>query len=164
MNTLKTLRKKAMLTQVEAAKMCGVSRRTFQTYEEKGQVNNVYDELVKALEDMGINGVTPPVLSIRYIKEKTNSIFAKYESVRCAFLFGSYSRNEATPQSDVDILIVSEPMGLQFYGLASELEKELGKRVDLLSHRQLSDNEEFLARLLIEGIKIYGQKPNQTEN
>ena len=47
-------------------------------------------------------------------------------------------------------------MGLKFYGLASELEKELKKDVDLQTHRQILDNAEFVEALLTEGIKIYG--------
>ena len=161
MNELKQLRKQSQLTQVEAAKMCGVSRRTFQTYEEKGDINCTYDDLVKMLQEMSNH---PPILPLRYIKEKASAIFAKYEDVRCAFLFGSYARQEATSKSDVDILIVAEPMGLNFYGLAADLEEALGKQVDLLSHRQITDNEDFLARLLTEGIKIYENRSKQTKS
>ena len=161
MNTLKQLRKQSQLTQIEAAKICGVSRRTFQTYEEKGNINCTYEDLVKLLNEIKDH---PLILPLRYIKEKASEIFAKYKDVRCAFLFGSYSRKEATSKSDVDILIVADPMGLDFYGLAAELEEALGKQVDLLSHRQIVDNEEFLARILMEGIKIYEQRSEQIEN
>ena len=37
MNALRSLRKEMQLTQVEAAQICGVSRRTYQTYEENGK-------------------------------------------------------------------------------------------------------------------------------
>ena len=168
MNTLKEARKKAGLRQVDAADLCGVSRRTYQTYEEQGKKddveNSTYDFLLAKLEEIGINEYTPPILSIRFIKAKTSEIFAKYKEVRCAYLFGSYARNEATVQSDVDILVVAPSMGLKFYALAADLESALHKKVDLLSHRQLSDNEEFLARFLMEEIKIYGQSFNKTKN
>ena len=168
MNTLKEARKKAGLRQVDAAQICGVSRRTYQTYEEKGKTYNVdkstYDDLLAKLEEMGINEYTPPILNVKFIKMKTSEIFANYKEVRCAYLFGSYSRNEATVQSDVDILIVAPTMGLKFYSLAADLESALHKKVDLLSHRQLEDNEEFLARFLTEGIKIYGQNFNEITN
>ena len=156
METLREVRKKANLTQVGAAKLCGVSRRTYQTYEEKGPISDVYDVLLQSLKEGGFMGDEPALLSARYIKSIVAKIFAQYKEVRCAFLFGSYARDEATAKSDVDILIVAEPMGLEFYGLASDLEGNLGKSVDLLTHRQLLDNEEFLARVLKEAIKIYG--------
>ena len=156
METLKQVRKKTGLTQIQAAKLVGVCRRTYQTYEEEGRINDVYDEILNKLKEMGITDGNPSILNVKFIKDATRQVFAKYEEVRCALLFGSYARKEATIASDVDILIVAKPMGLKFYGLASELEKVLGKPVDLLTHRQLDNNEEFLARILEEGIRIYG--------
>lgn len=156
MDTLKEVRKQIGITQVDAAKLCGVSRRTYQTYEERGNISDAYDEILSKLKELGITEKGPSLLNIRLIKEKTKTVFAKYEEVRCAFLFGSYARNEATVKSDVDILIVSSTMGLKLYRLADELEEALGKKVDLSTHRQITDNESFLARLLTEGIKIYG--------
>ena len=157
METLKQIRKSLHMTQVDAAKICGVSRRTYQTYEENAAKNDMSEELLKLLKEMGITDKGPALLNVRYIKRRTSEIFAKYPEVRCAYLFGSYARGEATVKSDVDIVIVeSNAMGLKFYGLAADLEESLGKDVDLLSHRQLSDNDEFLARILTDGVKIYG--------
>ena len=165
METLKQIRKNLHMNQVDAAKVCGVSRRTYQEYEEKQIQNSTFDEILAKLKEMGINGKGPALLNIRYIKQKTSEIFAKYPEVRCAYLFGSYARGEATTKSDVDIVIVeNEAMGLKFYGLAAELEEKLGKEVDLLSHRQLSDNDEFLARVLTDGVKIYGPSLNKIKN
>ena len=58
---------------------------------------------------------------------------SRYPIQRLA-LFGSVARNEATPDSDVDILVeFSKPVGFQFLELAHELEILLGKKVDLVS-------------------------------
>lgn len=60
---------------------------------------------------------------------------ARYPIRRLA-LFGSYARNEVTPDSDIDIDILvefSQPVGLQFLQLAQELEQLLHKHVDLVS-------------------------------
>ena len=67
METLKDVRKKTGLTQVQAAKLIGVSRRTYQTYEEKGSINDVYDEILAKLKEMGITDKDPALLNIRYI-------------------------------------------------------------------------------------------------
>ncbi|RCK80066.1 MAG: Nucleotidyltransferase [Candidatus Ozemobacter sibiricus] len=49
-------------------------------------------------------------------------------------LFGSWARNDAAPESDVDLLVeLARPIGLQFVTLADELEKILQTRVDLVS-------------------------------
>lgn len=49
-------------------------------------------------------------------------------------LFGSYARDEATPDSDIDVLVeFSQPVGFQFFDLARELEGLLNHPVDLVS-------------------------------
>jgi len=57
-------------------------------------------------------------------------------------LFGSILRDDFSPDSDVDILIEFEPgvrMGLfKFMGLAMELEKIVGRKVDLREAEDLS--------------------------
>ncbi|MCI7007594.1 MAG: nucleotidyltransferase domain-containing protein [Parabacteroides sp.] len=57
-----------------------------------------------------------------------------------AWLFGSFSREEQTPDSDVDILVLldkSRPIGLKFFGMWSDLEDLLGRKVDLVSEGTL---------------------------
>ena len=161
MEKLIEVRKELSLTQVQAAELIGVSRRTYQSVEERKRRNAKVDSYIAQLKERFKEGNKSLILSTRYIKKVSSEIFAKYKEVRCAYLFGSYARREATAKSDVDILIVSETMGLSFYGLAAELEEKLGKSVDLLTHRQLNDNAEFLAKFLKEGVKIYGQNANQ---
>ncbi|MFZ1659127.1 MAG: nucleotidyltransferase family protein [Flavobacteriales bacterium] len=54
--------------------------------------------------------------------------------IRSLALFGSVSRNEDRPGSDVDVLVeFSEPVGMQFIRLAEELQMLLGRKVDLVS-------------------------------
>jgi predicted nucleotidyltransferase len=49
-------------------------------------------------------------------------------------LFGSYARDEAGPDSDVDLLVdLSKPLGLRFYSLAEDLQDLIGLNVDLLT-------------------------------
>jgi uncharacterized protein len=53
-------------------------------------------------------------------------------------LFGSYARNEQTPESDMDFLVeFKEPVGIEFVDLLIELESILGVEVDLISKRTL---------------------------
>ncbi len=52
-----------------------------------------------------------------------------------AYLFGSYSRNEADHESDVDILVeldYSKHIGLGFVQMKFDLEEKLRKEVDLV--------------------------------
>ena len=161
METLKQVRKKTGLTQIQAAKLVGVSRRTYQTYEECGKLNDVYDEILKKLKDMGITDKGPALLNIKYIKEVSQQVFAKHKEVQCAYLFGSYAREEATVQSDVDFLIIAPDLGgFDFAGLRGELRQALGKEVDLVNHTTLLSSEKMLRDLLNQGVKIYGKRTN----
>jgi predicted nucleotidyltransferase len=48
--------------------------------------------------------------------------------------FGSYSRNEQTDKSDIDILVeFRKPIGWEFFDLQEFLENELNIKVDLVS-------------------------------
>ena len=59
-----------------------------------------------------------------------------------AYLFGSYARNEADYQSDIDILVdldYSQRIGLQFIQMKIDLEELLNAKVDLVSVNGLSE-------------------------
>ena len=66
------------------------------------------------------------------IKNKSKRILRKYKIAK-AGIFGSYARGEQKKSSDVDILI-KYPKGLGFIKIKNELEKELGKKVDLVEY------------------------------
>jgi uncharacterized protein len=54
--------------------------------------------------------------------------------------FGSYSRNEQTEKSDIDILVdFSKPIGWIFFDLQDFLEEELKTKVDLVSIKALKE-------------------------
>ena len=157
MNQLQQKRKELGITQIQAARACGVSRRTYQTYEETKTINSTFKELVKKLEEMGIMDGSNYSCSVQGIKYVCRKLFKeKYPEVQAAYLFGSYARGEANGHSDIDILVVCPPMGMKFYGMAAELEQELHKEVDVHTHRQLVNNAQFAEQVLIDGIKIYG--------
>jgi hypothetical protein len=61
--------------------------------------------------------------------------------VQRAYLFGSYSRNEAVADSDVDILVeldYSQHIGLGFISMKLDLEEKLHKKIDLVSSNAIS--------------------------
>jgi uncharacterized protein len=72
---------------------------------------------------------------------KALQFFFTDKPVQKAFLFGSYTRNEAVLESDVDILVeldYSAHIGLGFIKMKNDLEKILKKKVDLISSRAVS--------------------------
>lgn len=73
------------------------------------------------------------------MKQKIAEYF-KTQPVLKAWLFGSYSRGEERPDSDVDILVAldySQPIGLRFFGMWEDLEDMLNKDVDLVTEGSL---------------------------
>ncbi len=70
------------------------------------------------------------------IIQRIQDFFLK-EPVKRAWVFGSFSRMEEKPDSDIDILVDldrSVPMGLLKYaGMINELESILGRKVDLVA-------------------------------
>jgi predicted nucleotidyltransferase len=72
------------------------------------------------------------------IKRKIVPLLKK-EGVTRAGIFGSYARGEQKRSSDIDILIeVRKGTGLfKFIGIKQELEKKLGKKVDLLTYKSI---------------------------
>ena len=155
-NILRQKRKELGLTQEQAAKACGVSRRTYQTYEETNIVNTTSDTLIKKMEQLGNS--KEYVYSVTTIKRICNSIFTKYSQVECAYLYGSYARNEASSKSDIDILVICHGMGLKFFEMNTDLEEALNKKVDIQTHDQIGENIDFLENILVDGIKIYRKK------
>lgn len=68
-------------------------------------------------------------------------LFFKTKPVLKAYIFGSYSRGDATSNSDIDLLLdldYSQPVGFEFIEMKQELELLLGKRIDLVSSRGIS--------------------------
>ncbi|WP_122465110.1 nucleotidyltransferase family protein [Brevundimonas lutea] len=53
-------------------------------------------------------------------------------------LFGSYARDEAGPDSDVDLLVeMTKPLGFNFFSVEDELSDVLGARVEMGTERAM---------------------------
>jgi predicted nucleotidyltransferase len=53
-------------------------------------------------------------------------------------LFGSYARDEAGPDSDVDLLVeMSKPLGFDFFGVERRLGERLGLKVEMGTERSM---------------------------
>lgn len=87
-----------------------------------------------------------------------HTVFMRYP-VRKAALFGSMSRKDSTPSSDVDLLVemLPEGVGLPFFALQAELQEVLGKHVDMLTYTSLHRDADatFLRNALQDERVIY---------
>ncbi|WP_449455643.1 nucleotidyltransferase family protein [Streptococcus suis] len=102
------------------------------------------------------------VYTIEEIKEKVQPIAEKYHLSK-VYLFGSYARNEADEESDIDLMVSTAgpvAQGFGFFGLYDEFEDVFGKEVDLISQDSISNATnlsalEVYASILEEGILLY---------
>lgn len=154
---LKDLRLSKKYTQKQMASILGISLRSYKQYENDPSKRDTfkYKYLCNQIESLLKIDESHGVLLKEEIIEKVNDVFKNYDIEFC-YLFGSYSRGEATPKSDVDLLVSTKITGMAFYGLAETLRESLHKNIDLLNVDQLLNNKELLNNILKEGIKIYG--------
>lgn len=94
------------------------------------------------------------VYTIDEIKDIIKPIMQKY-NVEEAYLFGSYARGEATPDSDIDFIIDfdEEATLLTLADVMTELEAAFGKEIDIVSHN--SAPASFMFNILDEEILMY---------
>lgn len=90
---------------------------------------------------------------LRILHQQRMELAGQYH-VASLSLFGSVARDEARPDSDVDLLVeFSQPVGLfQFIELQQKLEALLGSKVDLGTPRSLKPR--IKERVLREAIRV----------
>lgn len=104
------------------------------------------------------------IFTVDELKQKIEPIAKKYE-LRAVYLFGSYARNDATDNSDVDILIDREGSKIKgmfdMGGLYNDLRDSVGKEIDLVTTQTLEQKSTnwrtplFIKNVQTERIKIY---------
>ena len=155
--TLKELRKFKKLTQAECAKYLEIPLRTYQNYEtDKAKNSSIkYHYMMQKLQEYGKIDENTGILTIEQIKEICEKVFSQREVSYC-YLFGSYAKGNATPVSDVDLLVSTSLSGMAFYDLVESLRETLKKKVDVLNGEQLTENPDLIHEILKDGVKIYG--------
>lgn len=89
---------------------------------------------------------------IQEIGSRCTPLFKQYGVTR-ASIYGSISRGEARPDSDVDMIVsLEEPLGLfKFYAMNDQLEEVLGRKVDLSTFKSINPH---LASRIAGDIKV----------
>lgn len=103
------------------------------------------------------------IYTIDELKRKVVPVAVKY-NLSAVYVFGSYARNEATDESDVDILIdrTGSPIrGIMIGGLYNDLCESVGKEIDMVTTDTLNqesarrDTPWFVENLNRERILLY---------
>ncbi|MGO5296056.1 nucleotidyltransferase family protein [Collinsella sp. LCP21S3_A9] len=93
------------------------------------------------------------------ISTAVSRVLARYD-VREAYLFGSFARGEQTPESDIDLrLACGATMTFgALYVLSLELEKELGRKVDIVTNPPEHMRPAFRKNLEQDEVRLYEAK------
>lgn len=122
---------------------------------------SIVDIVKRGYLPINIKSKLPPkkinILSLPFIKLCLEEIIDKTftNKIQKISIFGSYSRGEATGDSDID-LFLEQYDGLSAFDLVhfgNELEKKTGKKVDLITKGNATDN--FIGRISREKIVLY---------
>ena len=95
------------------------------------------------------------VMSIRDITYIVRPLADKY-NIQQVYLFGSYAREEATEESDIDILVCG---GDKFkltmvFAFAEELRKALNKDVDVFEINEINQESDFYKTIMKERVLV----------
>jgi predicted nucleotidyltransferase len=80
----------------------------------------------------------PTLEDILATLRQQHALLSRRYPIQRLALFGSWARGEAREDSDVDVMVEVDPsIGLRFVELGEELERALGRPVDLVSRRAI---------------------------
>ncbi|MCD8068161.1 MAG: nucleotidyltransferase domain-containing protein [Lachnospiraceae bacterium] len=104
------------------------------------------------------------VYTVDEIRNRVTPVAQKYQ-LKAVYLFGSYARNEATENSDVDILVDRQGSVIhgmfEMGGLYNDLKESMGKEIDLVTTQTLEQKSTlertpwFVDNLKAEMVKLY---------
>ena len=96
------------------------------------------------------------VYTVAQLRDALSPIFAQY-NVRRAVLFGSYGKGTATANSDVDLMVDSGLRGLRFVGFLDDVQRALGKDVDLFDIAHIQAGSRIEREIQATGVTVYEQ-------
>lgn len=89
------------------------------------------------------------------LKNMVTPLLRKYNAAN-ALLFGSYARNEATAESDIDLVIIGGQgfRMIDVFAIAEELHEHSGKPVDVYEMRELNEGSAIYMNVMAEGVYL----------
>lgn len=95
------------------------------------------------------------VMTVGEIKAMVSKLLERYQA-EYALLFGSYARGDATPNSDIDIVVVGGKNFIprNIFALAEDLREMSGRNVDAFEMQEVNVGTPFYETVMREGIRI----------
>lgn len=95
------------------------------------------------------------ILTLSEIKTKTSPIISKYH-IQALYLFGSYARGDATPESDLDFLVVGGEAfrPVMVLAVGEELREVFVCDVDVYEIREVEVGSELYRRIMREKVLV----------
>jgi len=96
----------------------------------------------------------PDIFTVPQLQALLSPVFDRY-GIRRAVLFGSYGKGTATETSDVDLLVDSGLRGLRFVGLLDDVQRAVGKDVDLFDVTHIESGSRVDREIRDTGVTVY---------
>lgn len=96
----------------------------------------------------------PDIFTVSQLQALLSPVFDRY-GIRRAVLFGSYGKGTATETSDVDLLVDSGLRGLRFVGLLDDVQRAVGKDVDLFDVTHIESGSRIDREIRDTGVTVY---------
>lgn len=95
------------------------------------------------------------IMSINEIVYIVKPLAEKYK-ISEVYLFGSYARDEANPESDVDLLVYGgDDFKLtMIFAFAEELRKTMNKNVDVFEIHEVNQDSDFYKTIMKEKVLV----------
>ena len=101
------------------------------------------------------------IYTINEIKQMLKKILQNMP-VYSVILFGSYAKNLATANSDLDLVIDTREqlMGFKLYSLITKIEEEFNKNVDAFEKSEIIENSKIDEEIKKTGVVVYEKIKN----
>jgi predicted nucleotidyltransferase len=156
-NQIKKLREIFGLTQLELAALLGIPLKSIQNWEQGQRIPSPW--VIDLIYDRAlINKQNNKVLTYLEIKKAVKEVASKHD-IKRVYLFGSYAKGLATPNSDIDLYMETNIKDMTHFGIAEEFRQRLlDKKVELFSPYTIIKNSKIDLEIKQTGILIFEKK------
>lgn len=158
---IKTIRNNLQLTQKQFSYHSGIPINTIRNWEQSIRkpsewiLDLILDRLLReSYESNQKIDESHGILSYLTIKNLIANV-AKHYNVDQIYLFGSYANGKATPESDIDLFMISDLYELEYFEFVEEIRISLRKKVQLLSNRTIEPYSKIEEEIKKTGLLIY---------